>query len=260
MKAIEELVDGLAHEGDTIAVSEKAIATAQGRIFDESKTVPSSLARFIAKYWMRKVWGYLLGPLTRMSRTNIERTRNYPLTEGASHKQVAISYAGILQALRHSSEGGMDVSNVAYAYTCLPLLDPTKDAEEIRKHLEKTLGVKAEIIIVDSDKTYTFHNLHLSSRRSSVMGIHCLGLAAYILGRLLRLRPRSTPIAYTRSRNDPESALRVAAVANKARGDGAGKTIWDIAHRFNVHITNVSWEMLESVPHYPLVIVKVIPE
>lgn len=239
-----------------MVVSEKAIATAQGRICDESAFVPSSLARFIARFWMRKVWGYLLGPLTRMSRINIERIRDYPVAEGAAHKQTAISYASILQALRHGSEGGIDVSNVPYTYACLPLLDPARVAEEIRKHLTKTLGVRAEIMIVDSDKTYTFHNLHISPRPSSVRGIRCLGLAAYVLGRVLGLRPRSTPIAYTKTKSDPESVLRIAAIANKARGDGAGKTIWDTAQRFNVHITGVSWEMLESVPHYPLVIVR----
>jgi len=255
-RVIAELVSGLVDDGDTVVVSEKAVAMAQGRICDESAFVPSSLAKFIARFWMRRVWGYLLGPLTRMSRINIERVRNYPAAEGAAHKQAAISYAGVLQALRHSSEGGIDVSNVPYTYACLPLPDPTRVAEEIRKHLEKTLDVRAEVMIVDSDKTYTFHNLHISPRPSSVRGIRCLGLPAYVLGRVLRLRPRSTPIAYTKSENDPESALRIAAIANKARGDGAGKTIWDTAQRFNVHITGVSWEMLESVPHHPLVIVR----
>jgi F420-0:gamma-glutamyl ligase-like protein len=55
---------------------------------------------------------------------------------------------------------------------------------------------------------------------------------------------------------DAESALNVAEVANRARGAGAGKTVWDMAKNFNVTLTAVSWEMLETVKHKPIVIVK----
>jgi F420-0:gamma-glutamyl ligase-like protein len=253
---ITELVRNIVCDGDVVVISEKALAMAQGRICDESVLVPSSLARFIARFWMRKVWGYLLGPLTRMSRMNICRIRRYPDEEGASHKQAAILHAGFLQALRHSSEGGIDVSNAPYSYACLPLADPLRIAEEIRRYLLDALGVKVEVMIVDSDKTYTFRAVHISSRRSSIRGIHCIGPAAFILGRILRLRPRSTPIAYTKTDHDPEAVLRIAAIANKARGDGAGKTIWDIAEKFGVPLTGVSWEMLEQIPHHPVVIVR----
>jgi F420-0:gamma-glutamyl ligase-like protein len=56
---------------------------------------------------------------------------------------------------------------------------------------------------------------------------------------------------------NPEEALRIAALSNRARGDGAGRTIWDVAERFKVDITGVTWNMLESIPHYPVVIVRI---
>ena len=80
---------------------------------------------------------------------------------------------------------------------------------------------------------------------------------AFILGRFFKLRPRSTPIAFTRKDKNPEEALRIAALSNRARGDGAGRTIWDVAERFKVDITGVTWNMLESIPHYPVVIMRI---
>jgi F420-0:gamma-glutamyl ligase-like protein len=53
-----------------------------------------------------------------------------------------------------------------------------------------------------------------------------------------------------------EVALRVAEVANRARGQGAGGTVWDMAKEFGVSLAEVSWEMLETVRHKPIVIVR----
>ena len=253
---ISELVLDLIRDLDVIVVSEKAIAVALGRLCDESKIIPTCSARFLAGFWMRRVWGYFLGPLSRMSRINIERLRNYPMCEGASHKQAAIVYAGVTQALRHGSEGGMDVSNLPYSYVCIPIVGAVKVAKHIKDTIVKRSGKDVEVMIVDSDKTYSFRNLHITPRPNSVPGIHCVGVFAFIIGRLLKLRPRSTPIAFTSSEHRPDEALQIAAVSNRARGDGAGKTIWDIAERFGVKVTDVSWEMLESIPHFPVVIIR----
>jgi F420-0:gamma-glutamyl ligase-like protein len=255
-EVIARLAGGIVHNGDTIVISEKAIAVAQGRIRDESRISPSRTAQFLAEFWMRKVWGYFLGPLSRMSRVNIKRMRNYPDREGAAHKQLSMTYSGLLQSLRHYSEGGIDVSNVPYAYACIPPEDVTEVAEKIKEHFEKKLAVNVDVMISDSDKTYSLRNVHFAPRCSFVAGIHCLGVMAFVLGRFLRLRPRSTPIAFTSRELDPDHALRIAAIANRARGDGAGKTVWDIAQRFGVDLTGVTWEMLESLPHYPVVIVR----
>jgi F420-0:gamma-glutamyl ligase-like protein len=50
--------------------------------------------------------------------------------------------------------------------------------------------------------------------------------------------------------------LRVAEVANRARGFGAGGTVWDMAEAFKVQLSGVSWEMLDTVRHKPIVIVR----
>jgi F420-0:gamma-glutamyl ligase-like protein len=53
-----------------------------------------------------------------------------------------------------------------------------------------------------------------------------------------------------------EEALRIAEFANRVRGYGAGRTVWEMAERFGVSLTEVSWEMLEMVEHKPIVIVR----
>ena len=52
------------------------------------------------------------------------RLRNYPLESGSRHKQLALEQAGVLQALMFGSEGGIDGSNLPYAYVSLPLKTP----------------------------------------------------------------------------------------------------------------------------------------
>ncbi|MCK4434088.1 hypothetical protein KAU92_01260 [Candidatus Bathyarchaeota archaeon] len=53
-----------------------------------------------------------------------------------------------------------------------------------------------------------------------------------------------------------EEALKIALIANRVRGFGAGKTVWDMAEKFKVGLTGVSWKMLETVKHKPIVIIR----
>jgi len=242
--------------GDILVVSEKAISVASGSIVDEEKIRPALTAWFLANFWMRIVWGFFLGFVCRMNRRNIERLRNYPKREGARHKQLALNYVGFSQALRHGSEGGIDVTNVPHAYACLPLRSPQTIARRISELFEAQTKKNIAIMIVDSDKTYSFHGFHITPRPNPISGIKELGLFAYVIGRLLKWRPRSTPLALSGSKLGPEEALQIAAVANKARGYGAGRTAWDMAESFSVDLTGVTLDMLEKIPHYPIVIIR----
>jgi F420-0:gamma-glutamyl ligase-like protein len=53
-----------------------------------------------------------------------------------------------------------------------------------------------------------------------------------------------------------EEALKIASVADRARGTGTGATVWDMASRFKVEITGVSWAMLAKIEHKPIVLVR----
>jgi len=254
---IVEGVRGKIRDGDFIAISEKAIATATGNIVDESVVKASLNARLIARCWMRVAWGHLLGRLCHFQGKPLQRLREYPLETGSRHKQVALHYAGLLQALMFGSEGGIDGSNLAYSYVSLPLKDARVAAEELRRQIQLRLRKKVFVLIVDTDKTYSLRNFHFTPRPNPIKGIHSFGgFIVYVTGRMLRLRKRATPIAVSGCSMSVEEALEVAEIANRARGYGAGRTVWEMAEKFNVDVDDVSWEMLETVRHKPIVVVR----
>lgn len=256
--AINEITSALSNgldDGDIVVVSEKALATAQGLVIDESKIESGSMAKLIAKYWARKVWGGPLGRITKLKQRTLENLRNYPIMEGAAHKQLALRKMGLLQALRHYSEGGIDASNLPYSLVSLPLPNPRETASRIRETLQEVNGRDVTVMIVDGDATFSWRNLHLAPRRVNFPGlIHAGGFLTFVIGRCLGLRARPTPIAYAGEVINPDRALWFAAAAHRARGSGAGGTVWGMSRRFGTKLNGVSLEMLEEVEHVPVVV------
>ena len=258
---LRQLVDAIENKienGNVVVISEKAISTALGNIVDESVVEPSWKARFLAKYWMRWIWGYFLGPLCHLRKTTIQHLRGYPVKEGSAHKQFALEDAGLLQALMFGSEGGIDGSNLPYSYVSLPLRNASETAHRIRSYIQSKLGKSVTVMIVDTDKTYSIRGFHFTPRPKPINGINSFGgFFAYILGRLFKLKRRATPIAVAGLGLDVEKALEVADIANRARGFGAGRTVWDMAKTFEVSITGVTWDMLDAIKHRPIVVVTI---
>ena len=257
LEEILENIKGKVMDEDFVVISEKAISTASNNIVNENNVKPKRSAKWISKYWMRIAWGYFLGPLCHFRGKSLHYLREYPLEMGSRHKQAALRYAGFLQALMFGSEGGIDGSNLAYSYVSLPLKDAFGIAEEIRKQIWLRLGKKVSVIIADTDKTFSFRNFHFTPRPKPVKGIHSFGgFITYVIGRMFKLRKRATPIAVVGCRISVEKALEIAEIANRSRGFGAGRTVWDMAEKFKVELNEVSWEMLETVKHKPIVIVR----
>jgi F420-0:gamma-glutamyl ligase-like protein len=257
VKLIAAALEGRIDDGDIVTVSEKALSTSKGHMIDESKVQPGLLAMIMAKLWMRIVWGFFLGQLCRLKQENIRRCRTYPVKEGRAHKQVALWQAGFLSALLWGSEGGIDASNLPYSYVSLPLDNPQQAAEEIRSGLAQKLGKKVVVMIVDTDKTYSYGGFHFTHRRNPLKGINSsFGFLAYVAGRTLRLKRRSTPLAVAGVDADVGFALELAEAAHRRRGSGAGLTVWDMADRFGVGVTNVTWQMLQGLRHRPIVVLK----
>jgi F420-0:gamma-glutamyl ligase-like protein len=258
---LEDVINGVKGkiaDRDFVVISEKAISTALNNIVDENSVEPSLSAKLIARYWMRIVWGYLLGPLCHLREGLIQRLRGYPLELGSCHKQVALQYAGLLQALTFGSEGGIDGTNLAYSYVCLPLNNADEVAQEVRKEIWSKLRKQVFVMIADTDKTYSFRGFHFTPRPRPIEGVHSFGgFTSYVIGRMFKLKRRSTPVAVSGCRMCTEEALEIAEVANRARGGGAGRTVWDMAERFKVGLSEVRWEMLETVKHKPIVIVRI---
>ena len=244
-------------DGDFVVISEKALSTAQGNIIDESHINASFNAKLISRLWMRIAWGRFLGVLCRFGQRLVRRLREYPLETGSRHKQVALQDAGLLQALMWGSEGGIDGSNLPYSFVSLPLNKPYPLAEAIRRQIWLGLKKKVFVMIVDTDKTYSFRNFHFTPRPKPMKGIHSFGgVAVYVLGRMFKLRKRPTPLAVAGGKLPTEEALKIANIADRARGPGSGATVWDMAARFHVTVTGMSWEMLSTLKHKPIVIVR----
>ncbi len=245
------------HDGDFVVVSEKAISTATGNVVDESTVKPNSNAKFLARFWMRVIWGYCLGVLCHFGQRLLKRLREYPLEPGSRHKQVALQQAGLMQALMFGSEGAIDGSNMAYSYVSLPLENADVLAQKIREEIFLKLKKNVCVIIADTDKTYKFRNFFFTPRPKPLKGIQSLGgVTTYIVGRALKLKKSSTPLAVAGCGLQAGEALKITNIADKARGPGSGATVWDMAARFHVAVNGVSWEMLGTIPHKPIVIVR----
>ena len=252
-----EAIENIVEDGDFVTVSEKAVSTSLGNLVDEKNVEPSRLARFIAKYWMPLVWPYVLGPICHLRQKTIQFLRSYPTEEGSLHKQLALEQSGFLQALMHGSEGAIDGSNLPYSYVSLPLENAQKIAQELRERIKSRLGKNVTVAIVDTDKTYSLKGFHFTPRPKPLKGIHSFGgFLAYVAGRSLKLKKRATPLAVAGSQITTEEAIEIAKIANRTRGTGAGRTVWDMAKTFNVTLTGVTWKMLDSVKHRPIVIIR----
>jgi F420-0:gamma-glutamyl ligase-like protein len=244
-------------DGDIVVISEKAVSTAKGQLVDEAEVTPNLLAKIIARLWMPFVWGYVLGPICRFRTLTIRRLRSYPSREGATHKQVALSYAGLLHALKYGSEGGIDLSNLPFSYAALPLRDGSSEAKRIWSNIEKATGRKVVVMISDTDSTFSMRNIHFTSLPNPINGIHYFpGPLLFVLGRALGLKQRATPIAIVGSNLDVAEALEVAEKAHHARGYGAGRTVWDMVENAGIGVSGVTWEMLGNSKHYPIVLVR----
>jgi F420-0:gamma-glutamyl ligase-like protein len=254
---IIDALDGKLENGDFVVISEKAVSTAKGNITDENLVKPTLAAKFLARFWMRIVWGYPVGIMCHFGQRLLGRLRNYPLESGSRHKQLALEQAGVLQALMFGSEGAIDGSNLPYSYVSLPLENAAEMAAEIQGQILLNLKRNVCVIMADTDKTYRFRNFFFTPRPKPMKGINSFGgVTTYIIGRFLKLKKSSTPLAVVGLSLQASQALTITNIADRARGAGSGATVWDMASRFQVEVNGVSWQMLSKIKHKPLVIVR----
>jgi F420-0:gamma-glutamyl ligase-like protein len=257
---IEQIIQAIKNrveEGDIITISEKAVSIATGNLIDEKKVRPTMLAYFIAKHWMRNVWPHILGPICHLRLKTIEQLHSYPVKEGSKHKQLALDRGGFLQALMLGSEAGIDGSNIPYSYVSLPLENACEIARGIKNQIEIELRKTVTVVVVDTDKTYSLWGFHFTPHPKPIKGIHSVGgVLAYIVGRSLKLKKRATPLAVVGDQYSTEEAIEISRIANRMRGSGSGRTVWDMVQKFNVNFTDVTWKMLGTVKHHPIVIIR----
>jgi F420-0:gamma-glutamyl ligase-like protein len=137
------------------------------------------------------------------------------------------------------------------------LRDPRKLATNLQQKVLQKLKRNVCVIIADTDKTYRFRNFYFTPRPNPLKGIQSFGaVVAYIVGRGLKLKKSSTPLAVAGCSLGAGEALSITNIADRARGPGSGATVWDMAARFQVDINCVTYEMLSKIKHKPIVIVR----
>ena len=99
----------------------------------------------------------------------------------------------------------------------------------------------------------------MAPRRTEYPGmIHFGGVTTFIIGRLRGLKARQTPIAVSGGEINPDRALWYAKLVHRLSGGGAGRTAWSMSEKMETSLTGVTWEMLESVEHYPITVIRVL--
>jgi F420-0:gamma-glutamyl ligase-like protein len=143
----------------------------------------------------------------------------------------------------------------------LPLIEPEKIAYRIREEILRRKRLSVNIIIADGDSTFSWRNLHIAPRRVRTPGfIHFGGFFSYVLGRLFHLRARPTPVAYAGEPLNPDRMLWLTRIAHKTAEPGGGRTVWGMSTRFSTGLTGITYEMLDSVEHTPIIIIRLVEE
>ena len=69
--------------------------------------------------------------------------------------------------------------------------------------------------------------------------------------------PLPPPVAVAGGALGPDRALWLASLYHRYSGRGAGRTVWGMAETMGTGLTGVTWEMLDSVPHHPICVIRV---
>jgi len=264
-RKIAEMIKDVASDGDYVVLSEKALSTALGLLYDESMIPSDPYSKLMTFFIARVLWGRLLSAICKLSPKTMELLKNYPINEGSRHKKLALKIGGLLQALKPTSEAGIDTTNVPGHLVSLPLTKPFKVAHEIRKYIIRELGIDVKVVIVDSDKCYKLKrssSLILSCRSTKLPSMINMGFLSFLIARSLRrfFSPYSTPVGFSPLSVNVDELLVISELADRARGVGAGRTLLEVEKTFGVKATDVTWEILDSIPHYPVVVVKKIKD
>ncbi|MEM0217206.1 MAG: coenzyme F420-0:L-glutamate ligase [Candidatus Nezhaarchaeales archaeon] len=260
-KKIAELIKNVALNGDYVVVSEKALSAALGLLYDESSIKSDLYSRLMTYLTTNVLWGLLLSRICKLSNETIFLLRRYPLLEGSRHKKLAMKVGGLLQALKPTSEAGIDATNLPGHLVSLPLSEPFKIANDIRSYLFQELRLDVRVVIVDSDKCYKFKpipRLILASRKTGLPSSINLGLLSFLIARFLNnfFSPYATPLGFSPTTINIDELLIVSELADRARGFGIGRTVYEVEKKLRIKAGEITWNLLDSFPHYPVVVVK----
>lgn len=251
-----EDISKLANEGDYLVIAETPISVSQGRLVDEADYTPSLKATFLATYWSKYFWGYVLGPLLGIKERTIKNLRKLP-EESKRHKEVVLQLYGWKHALKPASEAGIDLSNAPG--TCVSLLpeNPEKVAKEITEEIKSKTNNTITTLIIDTDATYRRGNKYFTGLPIAIPGIEAdKGVFGYTLGQLSE-NLGSTPLGCSRE-IDVDEAIEIANVAEDYQKSlsTAMETIYSVKDVLDSDTHEVTVESLDSIIHTPAVLIR----
>ena len=251
-----EDISKLANEGDYLVIAETPISVSQGRLVDEADYTPSLKATFLATYWSKYLWGYILGPLLGIKERTIKNLRKLP-EESKRHKEVVLQLYGWKHALKPASEAGIDLSNAPG--TCVSLLpeNPEKVAKEISEEIKNKTSNTITTLIIDTDATYRRGNKYFTGLPIAIPGIEAdKGVFGYTLGQLSE-NLGSTPLGCSRE-IDVDEAIEIANVAEDYQKSlsTAMETIYSVKDVLDSDTHEVTVESLDSIIHTPAVLIR----
>ena len=246
--------------GDFIVISDKALSVAYGYLYDESRARASSIDTLFTKMIVG-TWLHILRPL--LAQYVVEQLKKTPLHLLAIHKKVVCYICrNPIHVLKPVSECGIDTTNLPYSYVSTPISRCGRIVNEIRTEIEHRLGKKINVLVIDSDLCFKMKSfpIAITSRPSTVPGVISLGVIAYIAGHIFRrmFKVYPTPVAYSGTWIGLEPILRIARLAEKARGHGLGRTLSEMLRNLGRDsFSEIRWIDLAKHRHYPVILVKV---
>ena len=251
-----EDISKLANEGDYLVIAETPISVSQGRLVDEADYTPSLKATFLATYWSKYLWGYVLGPILGIKERTIKNLRKLP-EESKRHKEVVLQLYGWKHALKPASEAGIDLSNAPG--TCVSLLpeNPEKVAKEITEDIKNKTNNTITTLIIDTDATYRRGNKYFTGLPIAIPGIEAdKGVFGYTLGQLSE-NLGSTPLGCSREIAVDE-AIEIANVSEDYQKSlsTAMETIYSVKDVLDSDTHEVTVESLDSIIHTPAVLIR----
>ena len=258
-ESIDFMIDDiskLANEGDYLVIAETPISVSQGRLVDEADYTPSLKATFLATYWSKYFWGYVLGPILGIKERTIKNLRKLP-EESKRHKEVVLQLYGWKHALKPASEAGIDLSNAPG--TCVSLLpeNPEKVAKEITEDIKNKTNKTITTLIIDTDATYRRGDKYFTGLPIAIPGIEAdKGVFGYTLGQLSE-NLGSTPLGCSREIAVDE-AIEIANVSEDYQKSlsTAMETIYSVKDVLDSDTHEVTVESLDSIIHTPAVLIR----
>lgn len=263
-ESIDFMVDNaskLSQEGDYLVIAETPISVSQGRLVDEADYTPSLKASFLATYWSKYLWGYILGPALGIKKRTIKNLRKLP-EETKRHKEVVLDLYGWKHALKPASEAGIDLSNAPGTYVSLLPERPDLVAKDIHKTIQNKVNQDVTVLIIDTDATYKRKNKYFTGLPIAIPGIESnKGVFGYTMGQLCE-NVGSTPLGCSRDIS-VEEGIKIANIAEDYQRElpTAMATIHsakDVLKSDSIEDegNEISVDSLDSIIHTPAVLIR----